>query len=161
MAYEVKYSDLKGDIADFPIEVVQRMVDLSNGQGRWEDERGMITFQENACSAGPNGLHWSETPEGHGFWRRVIIQKNFKVFFRVYPSKYCDRIIYIEVDGSNSKHAIDVLYRYTDLRSCLGRSKLSGIYYMGVNPARTTKPQFAMKGTSKYNEIVKNGVKIG
>lgn len=152
MAYEVKYSDLKGTIADFPIEVVQRMVDLSDAQDRWSDERGMDTFQTNAASAGKGGFHWRD---------KVICQKKFDVFFNVYPSKYCGKIVYIETDGSNSKHAIDILYNHTNLRSCLGRSKLSGIYYMEVNQTRKTTPRFAMKGTSKYNEIVKNGVKIG
>lgn len=160
MAYEVKYSDLKGDIADFPIEVVQRMVDLSNTQGRWLDERGMATFQTDVCSAGYNGLHWSETPEGHTFWERVIGKKKFNIFFKLYPSKYCGKMVYVEVDGSNSRHAIDILYHYTSLRSCIGRSKLSGIYYMEVNQTRKTKPRFAMKGTSKYDEIVENGTKI-
>lgn len=161
MAYEVKYSDLKGYIANFPIEIVQRMVDLSNEQGRWEEEVGMQTFQTSACSAGQNGFHWESTPEGHLFWDKVVGSKNFKVFFKMYPSKYCGKIVYVEVDGSGSKSAIDILNNYTNLRSCLGRSKLSGIYYMEVNQTRKTKPRFAMKGTSKYNEIVENGVKIG
>lgn len=161
MAYEVKYSDLKGDIAKFPIEVVQRMVDLSNEQGRWSEERGIETLQTYVCSAGYGVFRWAETPEGEVFWSKVITGKNFKLFFRRYPSKYCGNIVYIEVDGSNSKLAIDILYRYTNLLSCLGRSNLSGIYYMDVNYTRTTTPRFAMKGTSKYNEIVKNGVKIG
>lgn len=161
MAYKVKYSDLKGDIADFPIEIVQRMVDLSNEQGKWTEERGMETFQASASACGYNGFHWTETLEGHDFWEKVIGDKKFKVFFKTYPSKYCGKIVYIESDGSESKSAIDILYHYTNLRSCLGRSKLSGIYYMEVNQTRTTKPRFAMEGTSKYNEIVKSGVKIG
>lgn len=160
MGYKVKYSDLKGDIASFPIEIVQRMVDSSNAQGRWVDEIGMDTFQSNACSGGLNGFRWSETPEGHTFWEKVIGLKRFRVFFKMYPSKYCGKMVYIEADGSDSRHAVDILYHYTDLRSCLGRSKLSGIYYIEVNQSRKTTPRFAMKGTSKYNEVVENGVKI-
>jgi hypothetical protein len=161
MAYEVRCSDLKGDIADFPIEVVQRMVDLSNEQERWAEELGMVTFQTNVYSSGNNGFNWSQSSEGLDFWHRVIAKKDFKAFFKMYPSKYCGKMIYVESDGSESKSVINTLYHYTNLRSCLGRSKLSGIYYMEVNQAKKTKPRFAMKGTSKYNEIVKNGVKIG
>ena len=66
MAYEVKYSDLIGDIADFPIEVVQRMVDLSHEQRKWDVARGMATFQTNVCSAGYCGFSWGASIEGDG-----------------------------------------------------------------------------------------------
>lgn len=65
--YTVKYSDLIGDISEFPIEIVQKMVERSTEQRKWDDAIGMSTFQENVSSAGSSGFRWETTPEGHIF----------------------------------------------------------------------------------------------
>lgn len=84
--YKVKPSDLKGQIKDFPIEVVQKMVERQYEQtGRCDVE----VFQVNKYTGGINGgMLWSETVEGDEFWRSIISHSNFDVFFEKYPKHY-------------------------------------------------------------------------
>lgn len=81
MNYVVKESDLIGDIEGFPIEVVQKMVDYQNEQGRGNNVR---VFQRQADAA-VSGFVWSETSEGWDFWSDVISLKRFYKFFDLYP----------------------------------------------------------------------------
>ena len=76
--YIVKPEDIKGDIAGFPIEVVQRMVDESASQS-WHE--GVEVFQLDKT----NGFSWGDSREGAGFWVDVIGNKNFDLFFERYP----------------------------------------------------------------------------
>lgn len=81
--YKVTEKDLKGDINDFPIEIVQRMVDCQVKQGNYPD---VIVFQNrNKTDLEHRGFAWSKTEEGLGFWDAVICEKNFNLFFQKYP----------------------------------------------------------------------------
>ena len=83
--YKVKQSDLKGQIEDFPIEVVQRMVECQAEQG---NKANVGVFQKYAFTDDDNGgFEWSRTKEGHAFWRDIIGNINFDVFFKKYPKK--------------------------------------------------------------------------
>ena len=81
--YKVKKSDLKGQIENFPIEVVQKMVEKQVHQGYKADVK---VFQVSAdkCS---DGFDWSRTIEGDLFWRDIIHHANFDLFFEKYPKK--------------------------------------------------------------------------
>ena len=81
--YKVKKEDLKGEIKDFPIEVVQKMVDCHIKQfGSFEP------YSDGALTMTPDGLFdWGETEEGVMFWWNVIIEHNFDLFFERYPKK--------------------------------------------------------------------------
>lgn len=90
MEKEIKYivtaDDLIGYISDFPIEVVQKMVDYQIKQGNKPD---VVTFQMNCFrSKFYGGFDWDETDEGENFWYDVIDANNFDVFFKKYPKKY-------------------------------------------------------------------------
>jgi hypothetical protein len=78
--YKVKKSDLKGDIKDFPIEIVQRMVDYQYEQtGKYN----VSLFQDCKTSDKHAGCFtWGKTAEGHLFWSKVINYKEFDVFFK-------------------------------------------------------------------------------
>lgn len=80
MRYIVKPEDLKGEIADFPIEVVQRMVDYQLKQFGIAD---ISIFQSRSTS----GFKWFATDEGHDFWADVIKRGKFDLFFERYPPK--------------------------------------------------------------------------
>ena len=83
--YQVTENDLIGDIEDFPIEVVQRMVDNQVEQGNKDD---VIVFQNRKeTNSGHGGFRWDETEEGLGFWDAVICEKNFNLFFQKYPKQ--------------------------------------------------------------------------
>lgn len=80
--YKVTEKDLIGDIKDFPIEVVQKMVDEQVNQGNPADVSVFQDDKRQGRSSG--GFYWEETTEGHGFWDEVISLKNFDLFFDKY-----------------------------------------------------------------------------
>ena len=158
--YIVQYSDLIGSLTEFPIEVVQKMVERSTEQERWDDNIGMSRFQTNIASSGYGGFNWRATSEGHPFWSKVIEHKRFDLFFDLYPSKYLGKTIYIETDGANNKEQLSKIKNYTTEASCYGKSKLSGVYYLDVKEMRKGNIKFAMFGTKRYRDTISSGVNI-
>lgn|SRR5574344_916969 len=96
--YEVKREDLIGDIEGFPIEVVQRMIECQVEQGNKAD---VSVFQNRkSCSGGSGGFEWCDTTERHDFWDKVILNRDFKIFFEKYPKE--NKEIYVEnIAGQN------------------------------------------------------------
>ena len=159
--YIVQYSDLVGSLTGFPIEIVQKMVERSIEQERWDDNIGMRTFQSNAESAGYGGFNWRATLEGQLFWSKVIEYKRFDLFFNLYPCKYLGKTIYVETDGTNNKEQLSKIKNYTSASQCYGESRLNGIYYLDVVEARNGNIKFAMSGTKRYRDTISSGVNIG
>lgn len=83
MIYKVKESDLVGEIHGFPIEVVQKMVELQFEQtGKCDVE----LFQKGNCRGkDKGGFAWEFTDEDYDFWDEVIREKHFDLFFQTYP----------------------------------------------------------------------------
>lgn len=81
--YQVKESDLIGDIEGFPIEVVQKMVDYQVAQKCFVD---ISVFQLKGRTT-HSGFSWAKTEEGFLFWDSVISRRQFDVFFKKYPKK--------------------------------------------------------------------------
>lgn len=158
--YTVQYSDLIGYISEFPIEIVQKMVERSTEQGRWDYGVGVSTFQENISSAGSSGFRWETTPEGHTFWSRIIESRRFDLFFDKYPCKYLGKTIYIETDGTNNSAQLSKIQGYAGRASCCGESKLKGIYYLDVKEMRKCDIKFAMSGTKRYRDTISSGINI-
>lgn len=159
--YIVQYSDLVGSISEFPIEIVQKMVERSTEQGNWSDYIGMTTFQTNITSSGRGGITWGATPEGHYFWNRVIEGRRFDLFFDKYPCKYLGKTIYIETDGTNNKEQLSKIRNYAGKAACCGESRLKGIYYLDVNEVCRGHLKFAMFGTKRYRDTISSGINIG
>lgn len=79
--YKVKPEDLKGEIKDFPIEIVQKMVDY-----HIKEEGKMNRADMNELQILPDGaFNWHNTNEGLEFWGRVIHHHDFDLFFEKYP----------------------------------------------------------------------------
>ena len=79
----VEQSDLIGKIKDFPIEVVQQMV---NEQVRQGNEPDVKVFQRlSKAYALGGGFVWARTDDGFYFWDEVICRENFDLFFSKYP----------------------------------------------------------------------------
>ena len=79
----VEQSDLIGAIKDFPIEVVQQMVNEQVRQGCNAD---VAVFQNSATmSCRYGGFTWGRTVRGEEFWYEVISNRRFKLFFQYYP----------------------------------------------------------------------------
>ncbi len=78
-------SKYKGRIADFPEEVVEKMLEYQEKQGNLRD---VSVFEKYPCHASPLGFDWDKTDktvEGLDFWFDVIICKKFDLFFSRYP----------------------------------------------------------------------------
>ena len=81
----VEQSDLVGDIRNFPIEVVQEMV---NEQVRQGNDYDVEVFQERSYAGGiRGGFDWTDSVMGEDFWNDVLFNKRFDAFFQKYPKK--------------------------------------------------------------------------
>ena len=83
----VEQSDLIGEIKDFPIEVVQEMVNEQVMQGNNAD---VVVFQDDyRADKNCGGFCWCDSVMGADFWYDVLYCKRFDIFFQKYPkNKY-------------------------------------------------------------------------
>ena len=70
----------KGEIKDFPTEIVEKMLAHQVKQG---NERDVSVFEKRRT----DGFRWDLTVEGCAFWKSVILAKKFDVFFEKYPKE--------------------------------------------------------------------------
>ena len=85
--YNLTEKDLKGSIKDFPLGVVIRMLEEQEKQGNIPNVK---IFQEhNYYSRFSHGFDWDTTEKGEIFWDKVINDKDFDLFFEMYP-EYLD-----------------------------------------------------------------------
>lgn len=68
--FKVKKKHLVGNIKDFPVHIVQAMVDEHARQGC---EANLSELAANPWF----GFGWKNTEQGHDFWYRVIIEREF------------------------------------------------------------------------------------
>ena len=82
---ELENYEPKEHLEGFPKEIIARMLDCLQEQG---NKRDISVFEEDRFSLlVEGGFDWDKTKEGYGFWYKVIIEKNFDVFFEKYPKK--------------------------------------------------------------------------
>lgn len=106
--YIVEKKDLKGEIKDFPIEVVQKMVDNQVLQG---NEANVSVFQHDATAElWEGGFAWEETREGVNFWD-IIIGEQLDVFFEHFPK---DRV-YTCMLQDKPKHNANIIKHLEEL----------------------------------------------
>lgn len=75
----------QGDIKDFPVEILKRMIECQKEQGNEED---VSVFERDKYITKMNkGFNWWETKEGSTFWEAVIGNKKFDDFFKTYPKE--------------------------------------------------------------------------
>ena len=79
--YIVKPGDLIGCLAEYPIEVVQRVMDLNFQQDRHE------TLEDYQKYGIATGFIWDKSPEGYDFWNDLDNTKDTTRFFELYPKK--------------------------------------------------------------------------
>jgi len=74
-----------GKIADFPTEVVEKMLERQVEQG---NKRDVSVFEEDSwATTFKHGFSWENTIEGNAFWYDIISRKNFDLFFEKYPKQ--------------------------------------------------------------------------
>ena len=72
-----------GQLADFPLEVIERMVHNQVQQGNKADTNVFSCTRNAQLSFG--GFNWFFSDEGNEFWHEVIEEMNFDLFFEKYP----------------------------------------------------------------------------
>ena len=106
--FKVEQSDLVGGIKDFPIELVEKMIEEQVKQGNKAD---VEVFQKNASTdAEDGGFDWDETNDDIDFWQEVIGEGNFDLFFEKYPKKA--KLVYIVGDSEIGIDIIKTLEKY-------------------------------------------------
>jgi hypothetical protein len=106
--FNVEQIDLVGWIKDFPIEVVEKMIEEQFKQGYLPN---VEIFQKNASAGGDEcGFCWCYTEDGFEFWEDVIGYGNFELFFKKYPKKA--NLVYIIGDSVIGMDIIKTLEKY-------------------------------------------------
>ena len=145
---KITKADLIGNIRNFPIEVVMKMMDEQVHQGNRAD---VSVFQKNRMADRNNrGFNWDETTDGSWFWHKIVSNGEFDLFFEKYP-KVADSKVYIIGD---SKVGYDII---TTLEARGGINKHgyrgnnnNAIYY--IDPV-TNIIQLADIGSTTYNVV--------
>ena len=107
MEIKVTKKDLIGDLKNFPIEVVEKMLQK---QYKQVDKMDITVFQNNKdADRCYKGFRWSDTIEGHEFWNAVIREERFDVFFERYPK--VSKNVYIRGNRDNGEEVIEELQR--------------------------------------------------
>lgn len=129
--YIVKKSDLIGEIANFPIEVVQKMIEEQVEQGNKAD---VTVFQEdNFADTYGGGFSWCDAKDGDDFWCEIISKENFNLFFDRYPNEVTlSHLVYVKQNGTiKGEDIIELLKSYggTNYDNLDGKSPNS-LYYL-------------------------------
>lgn len=107
--YKVEQSDLIGAISDFPIEVVEKMIERQVQQGNKPDVKAFHRYASNDAEEG--GFTWMYTIEGVQFWEEVIAFNNFDMFFEMYPKHIDDKILKAYENFNNAEVAVRELMK--------------------------------------------------
>ena len=112
--FEVTKRHLVGEIADFPMEVVERMVYEQINQS--QKPNPTVFAIKNSAPTGEGGFSWTFTEDGYAFWERVIRKKDWDLFFSKYPRKTVvyenKNRVYAVGDHNNSEKVIDALVEH-------------------------------------------------
>ncbi len=154
METKVTTKDLIGDLENFPIEVVEKMLQK---QYKQVNKKDISVFQEYRFTDKQNGgFRWENTIEGHEFWAKVLRYKNFDVFFERYPK--LSKNVYIFGDEKLHENVIKSLER----RGGINATNLVGdgncFYY--IDP-KTSHIEICSQNEEKlYNVITSTFEKI-
>jgi hypothetical protein len=107
METKLTTKDLIGDLENFPIEVVEKMLEK---QYKQVNKKDVSVFQEyNRSDIQRGGFRWENTIEGYEFWNDVIYYKKFDRFFERYPK--LSKNVYIYGDDKLYENVIKTLER--------------------------------------------------
>lgn len=130
LTYKVKQEDLVGQLLDFPIEVVQKMVERQVEQGNKPD----VTIFQEECRATKldGGFTWGSTIESDGFWYVVIALKRFDQFFKRYPKGSLSKKVYIWGHPTKGNKVIEALKERGGIDRGVGYAgnRTDSIYYI-------------------------------
>jgi hypothetical protein len=109
--YKVVNEDLVGELREFPLAIVQKMIERQVMQGNLANVK---VFQADPTAEHlDGGFEWEESPEGWDFWNNVIAGMEFNVFFERYPES--NRVYIVaasEAAHENGENVIKTLEKY-------------------------------------------------
>ena len=151
--FKVEQSDLVGDIKDFPIEVVEKIIEQQVKQGNCPN---VEVFQKyGSADVSDDGFTWGNTDDGDDFWMEVVGDGNFDLFFEKYPKKNNTNLVYIVGDSEIGMDIIKTLEKYGGINEhryngCCNDS----IYYIDPNNNLIEMCCFSCKGDEKLYEVL-------
>jgi hypothetical protein len=120
---------LVGDIKDFPIEVVEKMIEEQVKQGNCPN---VEVFQKYATAdVDDDGFSWCNTDDGNDFWMEVIVECNFDLFFKKYPREYeyKPNLFYIMGDSKIGMDIIKTLEKYGGINEHNYKGEINNVVY--------------------------------
>lgn len=97
--YKVVNEDLVDELKEFPLAIVQKMVERQVMQG---NPANVKVFQADPTAPqSDGGFEWEDSPEGWDFWGSVIEGMEFNVFFERYPES--NRVYIVAASEVNHK----------------------------------------------------------
>jgi hypothetical protein len=153
---EISKSDIYGDIKGFPLEVVQKMVELTMKEKHVNLEEALQILRNSAW----RGFTWAETNEGNMFWYKVINRHEWWRFYERYPVNLSSPIRYAVVKEDSDGCFPEEIFGYLgDVPQLSGKGKIGDIYfaYPSIYGFRVG---FAIKDSPRYKRIIKNGIEL-
>lgn len=153
---KINGSGIYGAIKGFPLEVVQKMVELTIKEEHTDIEGALKILRKTPW----NGFTWSETDEGHQFWYKVIDRHEWWRFFERYPANLSSPIRYAVVKECGDGCFPEEIAGYLGSTSQLSGKGKSGDIYFVYPSVEGFKVGFAIKDSPRYKKIIKDGVKL-
>lgn len=154
MKYIVKREDIRGEIAGYPIEIIQAAVDRGVEQG--DDANDVIRKLQYSTSG---GFCWMETPEGRRFWSQVMCERKFSIFFQRYPREFIDGVHYFIID-IDRRYWVDVAKTFLGERPRFAFKGHSGDLFYIFKHGDSINTGFALKDSPRYRWAIENGTEI-
>lgn len=128
--YKVVNEDLVGELREFPLAIVQKMIDRQVMQG---NPANVKVFQADTTAEQlDGGFDWEISPEGWDFWDKVIAGMEFNVFFERYPES--NRVYIVaasEVAHEVGENVIKTLEKYGGINANnYSGNDFGAIYYI-------------------------------
>lgn len=128
--YKVVNEDLVGELKEYPLAVVQKMIERQVMQG---NPANVKVFQADTTAEQlDGGFEWDVSPEGWDFWNKVIAGMDFNVFFKRYPES--NRVYIVaasEVAHEVGENVIKTLEKYGGINANnYSGNDFGAIYYI-------------------------------
>lgn len=153
---KISKDDIYGAIEGYPLEVVQKMVELTIKDELTDIEEALKILRRTPW----NGFTWAETDEGNNFWYKVIDRHEWWRFYERYPASLSSPIRYAVVKESRDGGFPEEIAGYLrDDTQLSGKGKSGDIYF--VRPEiYGFSAGFAIKGSPRYKRIIKDGIEL-
>jgi hypothetical protein len=152
---EINKNDIYGSIKNFPLEVVQRMVELTIKEKHTDIEEALKILRNEPWT----GFTWAETDEGTQFWYKVIGSYEWWRFYERYPVNLSSPIRYAVVKECSGGFPEEIAGYLGGVTQLSGKGKSGDVYfaYPSINGFNVG---FAIKGSPRYKRIIKDGIEL-